>query len=159
MQKLERTGDMVTGNMKIPSVYRNEIWYGRICNADSEKLQGDKKKTEGTDQSNQESIRKFREKENYKYLRVLDAKYFEKVLQKNVKAFWNQALQYLIKRINNKTASLVRYSEPFVTFRSLAKQTTTRNIYNNIYSFSRWTLVWSRRGIRIVRLWGLDSSM
>ena len=31
-----------------------------------------------------------------------------------------------------------------VTFRSLVKQTTTRNIYNNIYLFSRRKLVWSR---------------
>ena len=31
-----------------------------------------------------------------------------------------------------------------VTFRPLVKQTTTRNLYNNIYLFSRRTLVWSR---------------
>ena len=39
---------------------------------------------------------------------------------------------------------------------ALAKQTTTHNIYKYIYSFSRRTLVW---GIRIVRLWGLDTSV
>ena len=50
-----------------------------------------------------------------------------------------------------------------VTFRSLVKQTTTRNIYITIYIYfldRRLCEVGAvRRGIRIVRLWGLNSSM
>ena len=50
-----------------------------------------------------------------------------------------------------------------VTFRSLVKQTTTRNLYIAIYIYfleERLCEVGAAmRGIRIVRRWGLNSSM
>ena len=58
-------------------------------------------------------------------------------------------------RISVDTA-LILEEDGSVTFRSLAKQTTTRNIYNNIYIYFLDERLYEvgavRRGIRIVRL-------
>ena len=68
----------------------------------------------------------------------------------------------LVSRQNRQRNRLLD-GPPTVTFRSLVKQTTTRNLYITIYIYfldgrlCEVGAVW--RGIRIVRRWGLNSSM
>ena len=101
-KKLKRTEDSDTDNKNIEPEYRNGMWHWKICHSHDEKRE--KRETvEGIELPYQESIRAVGEKENYKYLGILEADTITNKLrgrknkkrepQKDKKASWNQDLQ------------------------------------------------------------------
>ena len=74
---LKTTGDLEVKNKNIQPRYRNGIWHWKMRHA--HKGSGKRETRKGIEQQNQEGIRLFGEKENYKYLRILEAKMKEKI--------------------------------------------------------------------------------
>ena len=71
MQKCKRTRDPDTNNKNIQPEYRNGIWHWKMCLAHNEKWE--KRNNWKNRTTNQESITMLGEKENYKYLGMLEA--------------------------------------------------------------------------------------